>query len=202
MTPITLPFAASAASAAIFIEPDAAAAVDERRCRARRARVRSPRPPARTPAACRRCEPQKRQMRFIAQLVLRDRVALRLRHRQAALGAPPQHVVGRARPLLAHEVVDLARGERRRRSRRRGPPSCARRPAPSTRACRGDARARRRSDGGRSADSVARSSRGPRGAVAVGQVAARQRRAPPSTRAFMPGKYGASSRSACSASLR
>ncbi len=32
-------------------------------------------------------------------------------HPEPALRPPPQHVVGRARPLLAHQVVDLGRGE-------------------------------------------------------------------------------------------
>ena len=34
-------------------------------------------------------------------------------HRQAALGAPPQDVVGAHRPFVAHQPFDLALGEMR-----------------------------------------------------------------------------------------
>src|SRR5436190_20157051 len=39
---------------------------------------------------------------------LGDAMPLRLAHVQAALRAPPQHVLGRARPLVLHKVTQLA----------------------------------------------------------------------------------------------
>ena len=130
----------------------------------------------------------------------RRRVARSARHRQAALGAPPQHVVAGARPFLAHQVVDLARGQLRAEilAQVGGGPRIAehRRRA---RAVPVRQRAQQRSRG--SCRIAARQLATQRGGPPGG-------RSPPGSGAsrvhggLHRGKNGASSASACSASLR
>ena len=105
-------------------QPDAAAAVDQRHaaCRQRAADLASRR--RHRPAACRYSTAEQADagdgcahLSIIDGTTRRqvrgDGIALRLRHRQAALGAPPQHIVRGARPFLGHQVIDFARGEAR-----------------------------------------------------------------------------------------
>ena len=200
ITPITPPFAASAASAAIFIRPTLPPPYTSVMPRAASARPKSA-------AACAYAgrvptlEPQKRQTRFIADTP---------RPRRAAPASSAGRTCVRrhstssalARPLLAHEVVDFARREPRAevaaeiRRRLRASPSTIVARVP----CRcASAEQRSPADRGILARAARPTTRRDRGRGRSPPGSARL----PSTRGFISGKVTArSSRSACSASLR
>ena len=95
---------------------------------------------------------------------------------EPALGPPPQHVVGGARPFLAHEIVDLGRGQAVAEILAEIGRSSSRRPAPSARSepCR---RARPRTSVRGQRRVAALQLGDPRGDAAGRQIAAGQHRA-------------------------